>query len=441
MPFQFLPNSTDLARHLPSPRALRPWLLGSLLLSSVFTLSAYGVAELAPVVPPERNVKRSELPTPDLGSTVASGPFWQDTLLRRGDTLGSALHRLNANEPSLLRFVRSDATARELLELQAGRLLKARIDESGKVQSISYLHSSGKRILVQRTGNDWSAESQTPTPFISQRLINGLIKDDFLASFAAAALTPETLRQLDEIKQEYGGERGIPTGQAFSLVIETASVDGETLRPPRLLAARLPGNGRLIEVFLHHQGETGSYYFSDGRAALPAFLSVPVDHAAISSSFAMRLHPVLGVWLQHKGTDFAAPAGSNIYSAAAGKVSRIGTEAGYGNFVEVEHANGMSTLYGHMQGFAAGLKTGQTVQQGDVIGYVGSTGRSTGPHLHYEIRRNGIALNPDNTRLPSLPALGGQNLQAFRQQLPALLTQLQTASQTALALNHPARFE
>lgn len=440
MPLSPQQNLDAFAGQLPPLRSLRPWLLAVLLLSSVCTLSAYGVAELAPPPLPQRTEIRNALPAPGLAFTVANSPLWQDTLLRRGDTLGSALHRIGSNEPSLLRFVRTNDHARDLLELQPGRMLKAKISAQGELLAITYLHSSGCRISIEKNGQHWESTIEKPLPLISQQIINGLIQEDFLAGFAALALEPETLRQLDEIRQLHGREDVFQTGRPFTLILENASVDGEKVRAPRLLAARFHGLSKSLELFRHTDGGDDGFYFADGRAALPAFLAVPVDNAEISSSFAMRRHPILGVWLQHKGTDFAAPSGSNIYSAAKGTVLRTGTDSGYGNFVEITHANGMSTLYGHMQGLVAGLKAGQTIRQGDLIGYVGSTGRSTGPHLHYEIRRDGVALNPEAITLPTQPPLSGLALEAFKQNNSRYTAQLQMSSQPVqavrTAMNH-----
>jgi murein DD-endopeptidase MepM/ murein hydrolase activator NlpD len=144
-------------------------------------------------------------------------------------------------------------------------------------------------------------------------------------------------------------------------------------------------------------------------------MKTPIDGARISSGFGMRFHPILGYTKMHKGIDFAAPRGTPIYAAGDGTIEKAGKFSSYGNYVRIRHRAGLETAYAHMQGFHAGIRPGSRVKQGQVIGYVGTTGRSTGPHLHYEILIGGKQVNPAGVKLAGGRSLGGKELKGFRQ--------------------------
>ena len=161
-------------------------------------------------------------------------------------------------------------------------------------------------------------------------------------------------------------------------------------------------------------GKGGGYYGFDGKAQKKAFLKSPVAFTRVSSGFSMRVHPVTGNWKQHKGIDFAAPTGTPIKAAADGSIESIGYRGGYGNMIVVKHWSQYSTAYGHMSRFASGMRKGTKVRQGDVIGYVGTTGMSTGPHLHYEFRVNNVQQNPRSIDVPDAQPLTVAEMVLFR---------------------------
>jgi murein DD-endopeptidase MepM/ murein hydrolase activator NlpD len=158
----------------------------------------------------------------------------------------------------------------------------------------------------------------------------------------------------------------------------------------------------------------GGYYSFDGKSLKKAFLKSPIEFTRISSGFAMRVHPISGQWKQHQGVDFAAPSGTPIRASGDGTVEFVGTQNGYGNVVMIKHWNNYSTVYAHMSRFAPGMRKGSKVSQGEVIGYVGSTGWATGPHLHYEFRVNNQPRDPMSIQVQNAQALAGADLQRFR---------------------------
>ena len=169
------------------------------------------------------------------------------------------------------------------------------------------------------------------------------------------------------------------------------------------------------------------YYDEKGRSMKKFLMRTPIDGARISSGFGLRKHPILGYSKMHKGTDFAAPRGTPIYAAGNGVIEIAGWVRGFGNYIRIKHANSYETAYGHMNGFAKGIKRGVRVHQGEVIGYVGTTGRSTGPHLHYEVHYRGKAVNPLGVKLPTGTQLAGADLKNYQAKRNRVMTQMASA--------------
>jgi murein DD-endopeptidase MepM/ murein hydrolase activator NlpD len=205
-------------------------------------------------------------------------------------------------------------------------------------------------------------------------------------------------------------------GDRFNVVYETFYQDGELVRTGRVLAGEFVNRGVAYQSVWYEDPQThqGGYYSLDGKSLKKAFLKSPVAFTRISSGFSMRVHPVFNVWKAHKGIDMAAPLGTPIRAAGDGTVDFAGVSNGYGNMVVLKHWSNYSTAYGHMSRFASGMRKGQKVHQGDVIGYVGATGWATGPHLHYEFRVGGNAIDPmAQKNLQQQPLTSGE-LSRFR---------------------------
>jgi murein DD-endopeptidase MepM/ murein hydrolase activator NlpD len=205
-------------------------------------------------------------------------------------------------------------------------------------------------------------------------------------------------------------------GDRFNVVYETFWRNGTFLRSGRILAAEFINAGNIYQAvwFDGIGSRQGGYYSFDGKSQKKAFLKYPLAFTRVSSAFSMRKHPITGLWKQHKGIDFAAPTGTPIRSAADGTIDFVGRQGGYGNFVIVKHWGAYTTAYGHMSRFNPEMKRGVKVKQGDVIGYVGSTGMSTGPHLHYEFRINGVQRDPRQIEMPNIQPLTASEMEKFR---------------------------
>ncbi|MCK5275569.1 MAG: M23 family metallopeptidase, partial [Alphaproteobacteria bacterium] len=210
-------------------------------------------------------------------------------------------------------------------------------------------------------------------------------------------------------------QRDIRKGDGFEVMYERFFDDnGELAHNGEVVYASLTLSGKRHAVYRHILKNGDVDYFDEkGQSAKKALMRTPIDGARLSSGFGKRKHPILGYTKMHKGLDFAAPRGTPIYAAGNGTVNYAGKKGGYGNYVRIRHNGTYQTAYAHMSGIARGVRKGKRVNQGQVIGYVGTTGRSTGNHLHYEVIRNGKFINSRRMHLPSGKALKGDDLAAF----------------------------
>jgi murein DD-endopeptidase MepM/ murein hydrolase activator NlpD len=211
-------------------------------------------------------------------------------------------------------------------------------------------------------------------------------------------------------------QRDVQPGDEFQVMYERYFTDdGAAARDGDILYAALNLGGKQMELFRYKTRDGIVDYFNrQGESIRKALLRTPIDGARVSSKFGMRRHPILGFSKMHAGTDFAAPTGTPIYAAGNGVIEEIGRKNGYGNYIRIKHNQQIATAYAHLSKFGSGMRRGGRVQQGDIIGYVGTTGRSTGPHLHYEVMRGGRQINPMSVDLPTGVALEGRELVAFK---------------------------
>lgn len=211
-------------------------------------------------------------------------------------------------------------------------------------------------------------------------------------------------------------QRDIRQGDQVDVLYEQLEdKDGKKVASGDILYARLNVNGEDIPVYRYERSNGDvDYYTIDGRSVRKALMKTPIDGARLSSGFGMRKHPVLGYGKMHKGIDFAAPRGTPIYAAGDGTLEYAGRFSSYGNYIRIRHNSSLKTAYAHMNNLAKGMSVGKRVKQGQIIGYVGTTGRSTGPHLHYEVLKNNVQVNPKNLKLPQGDTLKGDELARFK---------------------------
>ncbi len=291
-------------------------------------------------------------------------------------------------------------------------------EDDSRLLAIAMTPRAGHAILVERAEDGWRAEEiRTPEhPHLAQVATD--VDGGVFPALVAAGLPPRLAHELVRAySHRVDFQRDIREGDHVAVAFERLRApDGELLRHGRVLYAALTLSGRTLEIW-RHEGRDGQAGWFDGagRPLAGGFLRTPLDGARISSRFGMRRHPILGYSRMHRGTDFAAPTGTPVYAAADGVVQSVRRERGYGNVIRIRHGNNVMTLYAHLSRFQRGLRAGSRVRQGQVIGRVGSTGMSTGPHLHYELHVAGRAIDPARSRLPQPPALAGAALREFQQ--------------------------
>jgi murein DD-endopeptidase MepM/ murein hydrolase activator NlpD len=233
-------------------------------------------------------------------------------------------------------------------------------------------------------------------------------------------------------------QRDIQDGDAFEVMYErTENEDGEFVKSGKILFASLTLSGKTIPVYYFERDGDGEYFTPSGEAIRKSLLRTPVDGARVTSGFGMRMHPVLGFSKLHKGIDFGAPTGTPIFAAGSGTIVEMGKKGAYGNYVRIRHTGEYQTAYAHMSKFAKGLKKGDKVKQGEVIGYVGATGRVTGPHLHYEILVAGAQVNPGKVKTVASNKLSGKQLKAFQAQVAKIDAQRTEQAKQQLIAGRP----
>ncbi len=237
--------------------------------------------------------------------------------------------------------------------------------------------------------------------------------------------------------------RDVRDGDTFSILYEEKySPNGTYIGEGALIYGNYKSYFKPIEIYRHttEDGKVG-YYDSKGNGAQKALKKTPINGARISSSYGSRRHPVLGFTRQHKGVDFAAPSGTPIPAAGDGVVEFRGTKGGYGNYIKIRHNGSYATAYAHMSSFKSGVVSGTRVKQGQIVGYVGSTGISTGPHLHYEIIKNGVHVNPITVKMPSISNLKDAELDRFLAKKNDIDTQFALLNQKFIKFVHLLSYE
>jgi murein DD-endopeptidase MepM/ murein hydrolase activator NlpD len=393
---------------------------------------AFGAAGVAPMAPDAANLPvtsvTEELALPQLSEQVAALAkrdqyYVSEEKVRPGDTLAALLTRLGVYDEAAANFIKSDSTARAVMQLKAGKRVQAQIGHDGELEWLSATIAEGrdnpaKNIVVERTSSGFKAFEAPAKLEKRVEMRYGEIKSSLFAATDTAQIPDNIAMQLvDMFSTDIDFASDLQRGDRFNVVYETFWENGELIRAGRVLAAEFRNANKTYQSVWFEEPNSkqgGGYYGFDGRSLKKAFLKSPLEFSRISSGFSMRVHPISGQWRQHKGIDFAAVTGTPIRAAGDGAIDFVGTQGGYGNMVVIKHWNNYSTAYAHMSRFANNLRKGAKVNQGEVIGYVGSTGWSTGPHLHYEFRVNNESRDPRSLDIPSAQPLAGAELQRFR---------------------------
>ena len=378
--------------------------IGALLLGTGVT--AFGIAPLAPDAAdlPVRQVVESLTPPAfDVPAVLAvsSNEFvlFRSDVTRRDDTAQSLLQRLGVVDTEAQGFLRTDNTARQLLQGRGGRLVSVETNDRQELQRLTSRwiandDSKFSRLVIENSPEGFKSRLETGELTASARLASGVIRSSLFAATDAANIPDPVAVQLAEMfSSDIDFRRDLRQGDRFSVVYESLEADGESMRTGRVLSAEFVNNGRKHEgVWFEEPGQRGAYYGFNGESSRKFYLSSPLEFSRVSSGYGMRFHPISGTRKAHLGVDYAAPTGTPVRTIADGVVEFAGVQRGYGNVIIVRHRSNQTTLFAHLS--RIGVRQGQKVSQGDWIGAVGSTGASTGPHLHFEFRDNGVHQDP-----------------------------------------------
>ena len=357
-----------------------------------------------------------------------AGFFWVTETIRRDDTLASLIKRLNILNEDAIEFLRSNRDASTLAsQLKPGQTVRAQTNEAGKLIALQYQFSSSHLLSVIYTESGYVANTQEISFNKHTVLKSATIKNSLFAATDAAEIPDSVAMQLVDIfSTDIDFQTDLRKGDRLVVAYEAEYSEGLQVRAGQVLSAEFTNDGKTYSAFMFRDPiGHAAYYAADGKSMHKSFLRSPLEFSRISSGFSIgRLHPVLQTMRAHKGVDYAAPIGTRVKASGDGTVEFVGIKGGYGNVVVLQHANKVSTIYGHLSRFASGLHPGKKVSQGDEIGFVGMTGLATGPHLHYEFLLNGEHRDPLKVALPTADPVPANYKAAFLAQKAEYAAQL-----------------
>jgi murein DD-endopeptidase MepM/ murein hydrolase activator NlpD len=389
---------------------------------------------------PPRVIARPIVAVPDRSVEIA------DTL-RSGETLSELLARQGVADLDLARI--GSHGSLDPRRLRSGLVFRFRRPApDSQPTRISVRTSPEELVVFSRQAGNWSGAVEPIAWRAEPVRIEGAIDNSLYEAIDAEV--PDSQLDADDrvrlawdLADIYAWQvdftRDIQSGDRFRVLYERlVSADGE-VRFGRILAGDLTMSGKSLTAFRFDADGRPSFYDAEGNSLRRAFLRAPVQFRRISSTFARaRRHPILGITRRHEGTDYAASPGTPVMAAGDGVVVRAGWGGGYGNLIELRHRNGITTRYGHLRGFARGVRAGARVSQGQTIGYVGSTGLASGPHLHYEFRVNGVAKDARRVELGNGAPVAAAQRAAFEQTRDSLMAQLGGATHQPALPTAPA---
>lgn len=348
--------------------------------------------------------------------------------VRSGDTLAGVLGRLGLDGPAAAGAVNAFAELIELRHVRPGESL--RVVRAGEaIQRIEYRRGPIEEYVVTAdAAGVWSAHERAFELTQETVRVDGVLESSLYEAIREAGESPSLAMALaDVLAWDVDFYLDPRKGDSFRIVVEKLSHEGRTIRYGDILAAEYDGQvtGKR-RVFRYTNPETGEYdyYAEDGSAAKRTFLKSPLKFARISSGYGGRIHPTLKYYKQHQGVDYAAATGTPVWAIGDGVVTRAGWGGACGNMVVLRHANGLETIYCHFSRIAKDVRVGMRVPQKQVIGYVGATGRATGPHLHFGVKRHGRFVNPLTLKLPPAEPLPAEELPAFQEAIAEWVDEL-----------------
>lgn len=357
---------------------------------------------------------------------------WQELTVQKGDNLAKIFARAGVSATELHEVLESSPEAKSLTRIFPGQKLAFQVDDSGQLQALRYEENLLNSTRYYRGDENFVVEKVSREPEIRQQFVNGTINSSLYKAASDAGLSDTSILELANI---FGGVvdfvLDLRQSDRFTVLYEEHYLDDAKVGNGPILAASFTNQGKTYTAFryVYANGDVG-YFSPDGVSMRKAFMRAPLDFTRVSSGFnPRRLHPVLKITRPHRGIDYSAPTGTPVYAAGDGRVTQASFTGPNGNFVVIQHGQQYTTKYLHLQ--KRGVRAGERVKQGQLIGWVGATGYATGPHLHYEFLVNGVHRNPATIvhQLPKAMHLAAAERNRFKQQISAVQTQLAAYTQ------------
>jgi murein DD-endopeptidase MepM/ murein hydrolase activator NlpD len=407
----------------------------------------------SPVLPVAPDAVEAQAPEdePDEDSVAASPEVVRRIVVRKGDSLGEALARADFTGDEQPKVLAALTKVFDPYDLKPGQVITVTFEKDSGGQHFASLDMTPD---VQRTisltvdgkGAIQARELKSALSTVT-RAISGKIEGSLYESAMKEKLPQPVLAAfIRAYSYNVDFQRDLQPGDRFQILYQIVVNDkGELVKPGNILAASMTLSGKDQKIYLNQTGDgTLDFFTADGKSIRKTLLRTPVDGAKITSGFGMRIHPLLGYSKMHKGVDFGAPTGTPVFAAGDGVVEKMGWWGGYGRYLRLRHNSELGTAYAHLSRFPANLQEGSHVRQGQVVAYTGSTGAATGPHLHYEVLKNGTQVNPLAVTTPLGNQLAGKELAQFRKladERDRMLKDLTETSMVATRTNTPQKIQ
>ena len=339
-------------------------------------------------------------------------------IIKNNDSIELILKKFNIQDDDIKK-ISVKLKQRKQTNIYSGReltlIFKKQSNGANTLINLLYPINNTSSIEVRKNKEDFFVRENTLQLYKKEVVVKSIIKNNLYSSAISAGIEPNIIVEFARIFGfEVDFQRDIRKGDWFEIYYEKFLDDNNKIRDTgKIIYASMFVNKEKIDLYNFIFNNDEEYYDIKGKSITKSLMKTPINGARLSSSFGMRKHPILGFNRMHRGTDFAAPSGTPIMASGSGTVTRARWCGGGGNCVKIKHNSKYETVYAHMKAFAKGVKEGRKVKQGQIIGYVGSTGLSTGPHLHYEVIVNGKKVNSQKLKLPSGKILKGKAREEF----------------------------
>ena len=339
-------------------------------------------------------------------------------IINNNDTVEKILKKFKIRNEDI-KIIIVKLKEKKLSNIYSGRnlslIVKKLEDGSNTIVNLVYPINNTTSVQIRKSQNDFLVKENILQLYKKEVVVKNVIKNNLYSSAVESGVEPNIIVEFARIFGfEVDFQRDIRKGDWFEILYEKFEDDNNKVRDTgKIIYASMYVNGSEINLYNFKYNNEEEYYDIKGKSITKSLMKTPINGARLSSSFGMRKHPILGYNKMHRGTDFAAPSGTPIMASGSGTVTRARWCGGGGNCVKIKHNSTYETIYAHMKAFAKGIKEGRKVKQGQIIGYVGSTGLSTGPHLHYEVLVNGKKVNSQRLKLPSGKTLKGEERKQF----------------------------